>query len=364
MTPPPSILAGMLNSPWLRQPWKRRLIVGALALVLALLSVWPRTYIARADLIPDDSGGDLSSLLGASGSGLLSLGALLGNHQSIEADLTIARSQAVIVDVVKRLDLVGRHGFGNELRAEVKLRKKADIESIRGSILQITVRDRDPSFALELVRGFVTSVRGRMTILNLDRAAQKKAVATNRIGEASIALARAQDALNRFRAANKLAVPEIQLGAAVTLITQLQAKLDGAEAALRTLRTFATDQNVQVQAVEAEISSLRDQIAASQSNVRESSGPTLGIMSPKISEYQNLYRDERYADTVYEIYRRYLETVTVDELSATTNLNVVEPPFVDPARQYNIPAVGALFLVLLFGAVAEFYVLRPPPGRV
>ena len=356
-------MGALQNIEWIRNPLKRRLSVVAMALVLAVLCVWPRQYMARADLMPDDSGGGLSSALGAGGGGLLTLGALLGNHQSIEADLTIARSQAVIIDVVRRMHLASPNAYGDERRAEIKLRHKADIESIRGSILQITVKDRDPGVAKAIVESFVVAVRGRLTRLNLDQAAQKKAVAVDRMGRSAIELANAQDAMARFRAVNRLAAPEIQLGASVTLLTGLQARLEAEQVGLQALRKFATNDNIQVQSTEAEIASLRNQVAAAQAGVGEGAGPTLGNMSPKLTEYENLYRNERYAETVSEIYRRYLDTVAVDELSATTTLDLIEPPYVNPARQYNLPAVGGLVLVLLLGAVAEFYFLRPPPGR-
>jgi capsule polysaccharide export protein KpsE/RkpR len=360
-------MGAILGTPWARDPLKRRLTVVVAAVVLAVLCVWPRHYMARADLMPDDSGGGLSSLLGAasggSGGGLLSLGALIGNHQSIEADLTIARSQAVLNDVVRALRLQDRPGFGDAAHAQAKLRRKVDIESIRGSILQITIRDSDPAFAKALVGAFATAIRGRLTILNLQQAAQKKAVADNRMRDAVTNLASAQAAMDSFRAANKLAAPEIQLGAAVVLVTNLQGRLQAARAQLEALRQFATADSIQVQATAAEVSSLQAEIAAAQNTANNGAGPSLGAMSPKISQYETLYRNEKYAEAAYEIYKRYLETVSVDELSATTNMDLIEPPYINPARQYNVQAVGALILVLLLGVMAEFYIARPPVGR-
>jgi capsule polysaccharide export protein KpsE/RkpR len=358
-------MGAIMDTPWFRDPLKRRLSVVAAALLMGVFSVWPKQYMARADLMPDDSGGSLSSVLGSAsgGGGLLSLGALLGNHQSIEADLTIARSQAVIKDVLKDLDPAMRKGLGTESRAEVKLRHKVDLESIRGSILQITVKDRKPDVAMALTASYVTAIRGRMTALNLEQTAQKKAIAVNRMKQATIDLATAQEALSRFRETNKLAVPEEQLGSSIALMTGLQAKMEAEQVELQTLRKFATGNNIEVQAAEADIASLQGQIAAAQTKARVGDAPTIGTMTPTITQYENLYRDERYAQAAYEIYRRYLDTVTVDEISATTNLDVIDPPFINPARQYNVSAVGALVLVLLLGVIAEFYAVRPPPGR-
>jgi tyrosine-protein kinase Etk/Wzc len=339
--------------------------MAAAMVVLAVLSVWPRHYEARAELLPDDAGSVLSSLLGsASGGtgGLLSLGSLLNNKQSIESDLTIARSQVVLDDVVRRLHQEGRLS-GDLDRATIKLRHKVDMEAVRGSILRVTVVDRDPVFAKAVVTDFVAAIRTRVGAITIEQAAQKKAVAVNRLGDASIDLERSQAALDRFRAENKLAAPEIQLGAAVSLVTELQAKLDAEEAQLRALQRFATGNNFQIQAAQAQVSALQAQIADAQASKNTGPGPSVGGLTPKITEYENLFRNERFAEAEYEIYERYLGTVTVEELAAGINMDLVEPPFVDPDRRYNTPAVAALAFVILLSVLAEFYIAQPVVGR-
>ena len=358
-------MGAVLDSPWVQNPFRRRGAVVIAAIVLAVLCVWPRPYLARAQLLPNDSGGSLASLLGSAGGGggALALGALLGGHQSIESDITIARSQAVLVDVVRRLRLEGHFRDRDIAGAERAVRAAVDIESIRGGILQITVVNHDQWVAKALVTDYVLALRERLGALNLEQAAQRKTVATNRMSEAATNLANAQAALDRFRATNRLAAPEVQLGAAISLMTDLQTRLHAKQVELQTLQQFATADNIQVQSARAEAAALQGQIAAAQTRANNSAGPSLGGMTPQISEYGNLYRNERYAEVEFDVYKRYLDTVTVDELSALINMDVIEPPFVSPDRQYNAHAVGALILLLLLGVLAEFYIARPPPGR-
>ena len=147
MRPPPTLIGAVLSTFWFRDPLRRRVTFVIVALVLALLSVWPRHYVARAQLLPDDAGSVLSSLLGtASGGagGLLSLGGLIGNHQSIESDLTIARSEIVVEDVARRLHAEGRVRSGDIERTQRKLLHRTDLDAVRGSILRIVVTDSDP----------------------------------------------------------------------------------------------------------------------------------------------------------------------------------------------------------------------------
>jgi hypothetical protein len=360
---PPTIMAGVLDTAWFRNPMKRRLTFAVIALILAVLCLWPQRYMARADLLPQDSSGGLSALLGQSGGGLASLGALLGNHDSIEADLTIARSQAVLRNVIARLRLVGRPGFGDARKAEIRLRRTVEIAALRGGILQITARDADPTFAKALVSGYVAAIQNSRTTLTLQQAAMRRAVANNRLSEASARLAGAQGALSQFQSENKLAAPEAQLGAGVIELANLQGALQAKQVELQTVRQFATGANVRVQAVEAEIAGLEGQIAIAQTASQGASGPSLAAMALQSSRYLNLYRDEKFAEALYAVYTRFLEQVTVDELTASANMEVVEPPYVDPARQFNAPAAGLLALVFILAIAAEYYIARPPVGR-
>jgi uncharacterized protein involved in exopolysaccharide biosynthesis len=226
-----------MQSPWVRDPLKRRGALAVVAVILAVFCVWPRPYLARAQLMPDNSGGGLASLLGQTGGGgaLASLGALIGGRQSIESDLTIARSLAVAEDVTNRLRQEGRLPAGTRTaggpdRDVSALRHKADIEVIRGGILQVSVVDHRPEFAKALVTAYVLAIRSRLEALNVEEAKQKKAIATDRMADATINLARAQSELDRFRLANRLAEPQIELGAAISLVTSLEARLAAQQA--------------------------------------------------------------------------------------------------------------------------------------
>jgi uncharacterized protein involved in exopolysaccharide biosynthesis len=356
-----------MSWPWVRDPLKRRSVLAIMVLVLAVLSIWPRPYLARAELMPDQNGGGLPSILSGGSGTLASLGALIGARQSIESDLTIARSQAVADVAADRLRRDGLlptkdRDAGDSHGAPAALRHKVDIEAITGSILQVSVTDRDPVFAKAAVNDYILAIQSRLAAISAEQSTQKKAVAADRMADASVGLARAQSELDRFRLANKLAAPEVELGAAISLVTALEARLQAEETQLATLKTFATDNNVAVQAVRAQIGALRGQIATARTRGNASSDSSVGEMTPKISQYENLYRNEKYAQAEYEIYERYLDTINVELLSSNINMNLVEPPYVDPERHYNVHAVIALLLVFLVGALAEFYLARPPPG--
>ena len=365
MRPPPTILGAVLDGAWFRHPWKRRLTLLALALICAVLCIWPRHYLAKAALAPQDSGVGLNSILGAGAAGgLVSLGALVGSHQTIETDLTVARSNAVLKGVVAKLHVVGRSGYGDEYHAEIKLHHKVNIEALRGSVLEIMVTDSQPDFARAIVSAYASAIKDRLAAITLQQAALKRSVTSSRLAATGEQLAQAQTALAEFRLRHRLAAPEIELGAAVSNLANLQARLQARQTELQVVQQFTTGDNVQLAAIRAEIASLQSQIANTQSP--GAGGPTglnLGGMGQVMTQYNNLYREAKGDEILYEIYKRYLESVTVDELSAYASLDTIEPPYVDPERQYNIIAVGLLILIVVFAFGAEFYVISPPVGR-
>ena len=68
----------------------------------------------------------------------------------------------------------------------------------------------------------------------------------------------------------------------------------------------------------------------------------------------------RIAQGLYDGYMRYLEGTSVEDLTSTATIRVLEPPFIDTKRQidYRFASI-ALALALLLAAI-EFYRLRPP----
>ena len=66
------------------------------------------------------------------------------------------------------------------------------------------------------------------------------------------------------------------------------------------------------------------------------------------------------AQSLYEAYRKYLQGTSVEDLTATATLRIIEPPFVDTSRQFNILFLALALLLVLTALTIEFYTLRPP----
>lgn len=341
----------------LADPRFRRRGYAGLALVLALLCLFPRPYVARAKIVPQDTSSlGLGSMMNGFGGQFQGFAALLGGgRQPIDMYLATARSGEVAGAVIERLKLAAEYGSADQAR--LALDRKVDIHSLTGGIIEIEARTRDAGEAKVLTAAYVTAISDRIVALGKDRTTRKRRVVMDRFKEAAGRVSEAEARLQAFRRRNNLAEPEAQLGSALSLRAGLEAQLQAKLVQFQTLQKFQGPENPQLQALQSDVASLRAQIARSASPSTGASGPNVAGLSEVSGEYLDLYRDYRFAQALYEVYARSSEEVAVETLAGDTasDVQVIEAPRVDADRKVNIPAVALLALVVLAALFTEVY---------
>jgi tyrosine-protein kinase Etk/Wzc len=169
MTPRPSLIGTLAGSRLLRRRWPRRAGFALLAVVLALLSLYPERYRATMLLAPPDRSGDLGTIaqLGA-------MNGLIGSEYQPERLLAIARSPQVALGVIADLKLLYDPRFGRDPRQALRtLDRKTDIRTLRGGIVEIAATDRDPRLALALAAKLGLSAQARLRALSPSGAAMQ-----------------------------------------------------------------------------------------------------------------------------------------------------------------------------------------------
>lgn len=329
----------------------RRGLYVAVAVVALLLCLLPRPHLARVKILPQGSSAAAGSMIAAlGGGGVQNFAAMLGTQKTNY--LIIGRSHDVQQDVVERLDLVDIWNTGDQAGAERKLAKKVDVQLLSGGVLEVTARDTDPDFARRLVEGFTESLKARLETLGQEQVQTRREIVTERLNEASAALEAAESELNIFRVQNNLPSPEAELGAAVSTRLTLDAQIRGKEVEIETARQFQTDNSLRVRRLVSELSALRRQRAEAD---QATGGGNALALSSRTAEYFRLYREQQFAETLVVVYRRFFEEVSVEALSAETNVQIIEQPHVDPDRQFNMSGIALLLLVLLAAAFTEIY---------
>lgn len=347
------------SAAFISDPRQRRRGYAVLALILLILCVFPRPYVSRAQVVPQDSESlGLSSTMSALGGQLQNFAALLGGaRQPIDMYLAIGRSAEVEDTVIAKLKLAGPGGHADVAAARRALERKVDVHTLTGGIIEIETRTHDAGQSQKLTEAYVSAISDRIVALGRERTERKRNVVMQRFKEAAGRVTKTQAALENFRLRNHLAEPQAELGSALSLRAGLQAQLQAKQVELQTLRQFQGPDNPQLKAVQEEVANLQAQIARTATPAAGAAGPNVAGLTEVSGEYLDLYRDYLFAQALYEVYARSSEEVAVEALAGETasDVQVIEAARLDADRKYNIPAVAALALLILLALFTEIY---------
>jgi hypothetical protein len=338
----------------------RRWTYLVLAIVFAILSLFPQPYLARARLMPQDTANaaGISGLMNLLGGQSQSVASLLGGGKvSNDLYLIIGRSDAVASRVVRDLKMVGPNGFADEAAAKRYLGRKIEVTLLLAGVMQIEAKTWDAEESKRLTSAYVSALSKELAEFGEQLIVNKQRIIDRRSRTAQARLVEAEAAMNAFRRANNLAAPEQQLGTELALRTGLQAQLQAKQVELQTLRQFNGPENPALKALETQIASLQSQLAKTAAPKVTITGPNLAGSGELTSQYLNLYRDYRLAQAIYEVYSRSQEQIALDQLAAETAsyVQIIDPAFIEIHRQINVWAAALLALVVLAAAFTELY---------
>lgn len=339
----------------------RRIIYAMAAIVLAVFVFFPRPYVARATLVPQDTSSSagtnsMLTLLGGQSQNFASL--LGGGRVSNDLYLIIGRSDSVANDVIKRLNLVGpSRPYATVEGAKVKLAKKVDIHLLLGGVMEIETRTNDAKYSKELAAAYVTAISKQLASFGRQLINNKQLIVERKFRDASARVASAEAALNNFRRRNNLAEPDAELGQALALRTQLEAQLQAKLVELQMTSQVRGPESAELQALQSEVSTLRSQLARTARPTVTVAGPNVAGLGALSTQYLNLYRDYRFAQALYEVYSRSSEQVAVEQLASesASYVQLIDPAHLDAERKLNVWAIAALAALALLILFTEWY---------
>lgn len=358
MTPPRTMFGALRNAALLRESGKRRVLLLALFAICALFTFFPQQYRAAISLTPSDpSSLGLSGTLGQLGA----VNSVFGNQTAVEISLKVARSQYVRSIVEQRLQLATRLGK-SPLSTDRWLDRKMDVRALRGGILEFEITLGDAEFAQQIVGVYGDAVREQLSIIARSQTAYKRQILVELVGQASDRLARAQRDYDTFRLQTHYGSPQKAIYAEGDRVAELEQIIRDKQIELNAARQFETDENMHVRQILAEIDALNQQLqqARSTSSTQESS---VGKVVQASTQADKLHRELDISQSLYDNYRRYLQGTSVEDLTSTANVRILEPAYVDTERQLNYLPMSLGMLLLLLGLAIEFYAIRPPLGE-
>lgn len=337
------------------EPKARRLALASIVGACALLALYPEPHRAAMSLTPTDPG--TLGLAGAAAQ-LGALNSVFGNQSAVEVSLRIASSTYVRKKVISQTNLTQRLDR-TEIGAQRWLENNVNIRSMRGGIIEFELKNHDAGLARDIVAAYGEAVREQLGIIARNQTAYKREILESLVKSASDRLADAQYDYDAFRLRTRYTSPEAAIGAVGDRVPALEAQIKSTEVELSAARQFFTDNNLAVRQIRARLQSLQSQLAQAQS-LRAADSSSVGRAVPESTKAQDLRRNLEFARTLYESYKRFLQGTSVEDMTSTANVRVLEPAYIDPKRQYNLIPMVLGLIVLLLAAAIEFYNLRPP----
>ena len=359
MTPPNSLI-GTLTSlrPLQRFRW-RAAIFAPLVVILVLLGFFPERYQATSSFAPSDS-----ASMGLSGAfaGLGSIANVFGNQAAIEVAQRVAKSVAVRDRVIAETHLADRLPGSDRVTLQRWLGRHVDVRSMRGGIIVVEMQYSDPVLAREIVSSYVHSTQVELTVISRRQTNSKRELLRQLVSDAYTEFSQAQAKYDAFRLRNGYAEPRQSIAAIGDRIPMLEAEIKGRQVALSVARRLYTDENLTVKQQLAEVAALQGQLATAK-DATSKGADSLGKIVDHSNQLFYLERELGISRALYDSYMRYLQGTAVEDLTAASNVRVLEQAYIETARQYYLPAlVGALACLMLWMAI-EFYRLRPPVGN-
>jgi len=360
MTPRLSITGRLAALDLLNRFWKRALIFSLPIVVLLVLSAFPEKFRAEATLTPADASTlGLSDTLGQLGA----LNSVFGKQADVEVALRVGTSVYVREQVIQKLNLKKRLGK-TDIELHRWLEDRLVMRSLRGGIILVQMDDTDGRLAEDVVAAATDATRAELARITMRQTNYKREVLEKLVADAGMRLSKAQSDFDSFRLKSGYADPGRSIQVLGDRVPSLRAGiLDVDRRIAAASRMFAPD-NVIIIQLQAERDSLQAQLREALDSKPTALSGTVGEVVDTSTKVFELERELTLARSLYNNYLKYLQGTTVEELTSTANMRLLEQPYVATERQYRWPLIAVAAALFLLWMAVEFYRLRPPLGAV
>jgi tyrosine-protein kinase Etk/Wzc len=317
---------------------RRRKFIIAFTLIAAVLSaivamLLPVKYTATAVILPPQSssstGSAVMSQLGALGAAGAMAGSSLGIKNPNDMYVAMFRSRTVEDAMIKRFNLQSEYQV--RLTSLVRGEFEAHSEVLSGAkdnLITVSIQDRDPKRAADMANAYVDEYRTFSATLALTEASQRRVFFEQQLEQAKNNLAGAEEALKKTELTTGLVQIDSQARALIESAASLRAQIAAKQVEIRGMRSFASDQNPELQLAEQQLAGWQTQLS-SLGGAQAGSGDDLILPKGQVPaaslDYLRKLRDVKYYDTVFDLLAKQFEIAKIDEARQGSMVQVVDP---------------------------------------
>lgn len=353
---------------------RRKRFIATITLLMTVAAIascifLPNKYTAVTSVLPPQQNSSLGSALLSQVSqmgNLSALTSLAGNNLGLKnpSDLYVAmlRTRSVEDAVIQRFDLLTEYHTRRLSDARRAFEGHFQVQAnSKTGLIEISVQDRDPNRAAELANGYVEEFRRFSGTLAITEASQRRVFFEQQLLDAKENLAKAEEALKRTQQKTGLVQLDAQARAMMESAASLRAQVAAKEVQIRSMGSFATDDNPQMVVARQQLAALQDQLHQLTGNGSIGDTDLLFVPKGKVPEaglkYIRAFRDVKYYETIFEILARQLEVARLDEARQGALIQVFDKAVPPDKKSFPKPAwiiPGAIIVALM---LSTFWVL-------
>jgi len=324
----------------------------------------PNIYTAATKVLPPQQTQSTSAVLAQLGS-LASLagGAVSGIKNPNDLYVGMLKSRTVADNLIQRFDLnkLYKRKFQSETRR--RLAAATMIVSGKDGIITIEVDDEDPKRAADLANGYMDEMFKLTKVLAVTEASQRRLFFERQLEQAKDNLARAEASTRLALDKGGLVLVEGQGRVLAETSARLRAEITVKEIQIGAMRTFASEQNPELQRTQQQMEVLKRELARTEGTAgsRSSSSAESNV---KGIENLRLLRELKYNEVTYELLAKQYEIAKIDEAKDSAIIQVmdkaIEPDRKSRPRRSLIVLLSVLvtFLLAIVGVFALEAVAR------
>lgn len=315
-----------------------------IGLAIALLTT--PIFTAKTVILPPQQQASAASAMLSQLGGLASLaGGAAGIKSPDEQYVAFLKSARLQNELIAQYKLKERYEEDTLEDTRVVLAKKITVATDKKTgLITISVDDTDPKFAALLANAHVPALSRMMGSLALSEAQQRRVFFEKQLEKTQSDLDSAEISFRQDQQRSGIVATEALAETSVKAGAALRAQIAQKEVQLQALRSFATDQNPDLQRAASELGALRGQLRQlEQGGGSVGSNPTAGMQAVRS------YRDVKVLQAKLEVMVKQYEMARLDEAREGPLLQVVDPATA-PERKRK-PQRGMIVLLGLMGGV-------------
>jgi len=251
-----------------RRKWLIVRITGASTIIGLIVSLLlPVRYTAVTRLMPPQQTQSTATLmmnqLMSSGAGSLAAmaGAGLGLKSPNDIYVGMLNSRPVADAIIQKFNLQTIYRDRDMTATRKDLAAYTQIASEKSGFISVAATDRDRNRAAAIANEYTAQLRLLTQSIAVTEASQRRLFYEGQLKDARDSLLSAELAFQQVQQSKGVVQLDAQFKAMIESLTALRAQVAAKEVELQALRSYSTDRNPQVEIVNRELASLREQIA-------------------------------------------------------------------------------------------------------